>query len=168
MHLNLVNSNHPESISNSEYKSSAQPWTNRFLYDSMKTEVEGPWWAGAPNYWLITMTTQRPCMRFSREASTYQVGSVWGEVISACKYPFSMAFKRCKGSVETISWKYCSQLSMCSTGDGPCLGSRLPNQPYRWISYTEVSGHPLISSLSHLLFAAWGWLRITAFQCNCR
>ncbi|XP_041947021.1 long-chain-fatty-acid--CoA ligase 6 isoform X2 [Alosa sapidissima] len=23
-------------------------------------------------------------------------------------------------------------------GDGPCLGSRLPNQPYKWISYKEV------------------------------
>uniref|UniRef100_H3DF83 Long-chain-fatty-acid--CoA ligase n=1 Tax=Tetraodon nigroviridis TaxID=99883 RepID=H3DF83_TETNG len=25
------------------------------------------------------------------------------------------------------------------SGDGPCLGSRLPNQPYRWISYKEVT-----------------------------
>uniref|UniRef100_A0A7N6BSA5 Long-chain-fatty-acid--CoA ligase n=1 Tax=Anabas testudineus TaxID=64144 RepID=A0A7N6BSA5_ANATE len=24
------------------------------------------------------------------------------------------------------------------SGDGPCLGSRLPNQPYKWISYKEV------------------------------
>ncbi|XP_034033876.1 long-chain-fatty-acid--CoA ligase 6 [Thalassophryne amazonica] len=24
------------------------------------------------------------------------------------------------------------------SGDGPCLGSRLPNQPYKWISYNEV------------------------------
>uniref|UniRef100_A0A8C5CBN4 Arachidonate--CoA ligase n=1 Tax=Gadus morhua TaxID=8049 RepID=A0A8C5CBN4_GADMO len=24
------------------------------------------------------------------------------------------------------------------SGDGPCLGSRLPNQPYKWISYREV------------------------------
>lgn len=23
-------------------------------------------------------------------------------------------------------------------GDGPCLGSRLPNQPYKWLSYKEV------------------------------
>lgn len=30
-------------------------------------------------------------------------------------------------------------LSVCSTGDGPCLGSRLPNQPYKWMSYKEVS-----------------------------
>lgn len=26
----------------------------------------------------------------------------------------------------------------CPTGDGPCLGSRLPNQPYQWMSYREV------------------------------
>ncbi|KAJ0003902.1 hypothetical protein NQD34_010116 [Periophthalmus magnuspinnatus] len=25
------------------------------------------------------------------------------------------------------------------TGDGPCLGSRLPNQPYKWLSYREVN-----------------------------
>ncbi|XP_056300282.1 long-chain-fatty-acid--CoA ligase 6 [Pseudoliparis swirei] len=25
------------------------------------------------------------------------------------------------------------------SGDGPCLGSRLPNQPYKWISYKEVT-----------------------------
>uniref|UniRef100_A0A7N9AUR6 Long-chain-fatty-acid--CoA ligase n=1 Tax=Mastacembelus armatus TaxID=205130 RepID=A0A7N9AUR6_9TELE len=25
------------------------------------------------------------------------------------------------------------------SGDGPCLGSRLPNQPYKWMSYKEVS-----------------------------
>ncbi|CAL8303531.1 long-chain-fatty-acid--CoA ligase 6 isoform X1 [Gadus morhua] len=25
------------------------------------------------------------------------------------------------------------------SGDGPCLGSRLPNQPYKWISYREVT-----------------------------
>uniref|UniRef100_A0A8C5AVE9 Arachidonate--CoA ligase n=1 Tax=Gadus morhua TaxID=8049 RepID=A0A8C5AVE9_GADMO len=25
------------------------------------------------------------------------------------------------------------------SGDGPCLGSRLPNQPYKWISYREVA-----------------------------
>ncbi|XP_030649657.1 long-chain-fatty-acid--CoA ligase 6 isoform X1 [Chanos chanos] len=25
------------------------------------------------------------------------------------------------------------------TGDGPCLGSRLPNQPYEWLSYKEVA-----------------------------
>ncbi|XP_053095970.1 long-chain-fatty-acid--CoA ligase 6 isoform X3 [Pangasianodon hypophthalmus] len=25
------------------------------------------------------------------------------------------------------------------TGDGPCLGSRLPNQPYKWLSYREVT-----------------------------
>uniref|UniRef100_A0A3Q2DPG4 Arachidonate--CoA ligase n=1 Tax=Cyprinodon variegatus TaxID=28743 RepID=A0A3Q2DPG4_CYPVA len=25
------------------------------------------------------------------------------------------------------------------SGDGPCLGSRLPNQPYKWLSYKEVS-----------------------------
>uniref|UniRef100_A0A6Q2Y6C6 Arachidonate--CoA ligase n=1 Tax=Esox lucius TaxID=8010 RepID=A0A6Q2Y6C6_ESOLU len=24
-------------------------------------------------------------------------------------------------------------------GDGPCLGSRLPNQPYKWLSYKEVT-----------------------------
>uniref|UniRef100_A0A8B9LAR6 long-chain-fatty-acid--CoA ligase n=1 Tax=Astyanax mexicanus TaxID=7994 RepID=A0A8B9LAR6_ASTMX len=24
------------------------------------------------------------------------------------------------------------------SGDGPCLGSRLPNQPYKWLSYKEV------------------------------
>ncbi|MEQ2269857.1 Long-chain-fatty-acid--CoA ligase 6, partial [Xenotaenia resolanae] len=24
------------------------------------------------------------------------------------------------------------------SGDGPCLGSRLPNQPYKWMSYKEV------------------------------
>ncbi|XP_053095972.1 long-chain-fatty-acid--CoA ligase 6 isoform X5 [Pangasianodon hypophthalmus] len=26
------------------------------------------------------------------------------------------------------------------TGDGPCLGSRLPNQPYKWLSYREALG----------------------------
>uniref|UniRef100_A0A4W5N1F6 Long-chain-fatty-acid--CoA ligase n=1 Tax=Hucho hucho TaxID=62062 RepID=A0A4W5N1F6_9TELE len=26
-----------------------------------------------------------------------------------------------------------------SLGDGPCLGSRLPNQPYKWLSYKEVT-----------------------------
>lgn len=57
---------------------------------------------------------------------------------------------------------------MCSTGDGPCLGSRLPNQPYRWISYREVSGHHLISSLYHLLFAAWGWVVWSVLQYKCR
>ncbi|XP_061606749.1 long-chain-fatty-acid--CoA ligase 6 isoform X4 [Phyllopteryx taeniolatus] len=25
------------------------------------------------------------------------------------------------------------------SGDGPCLGSRLPNQPYKWMSYKEVT-----------------------------
>ncbi|XP_028838570.1 long-chain-fatty-acid--CoA ligase 6 isoform X1 [Denticeps clupeoides] len=25
------------------------------------------------------------------------------------------------------------------SGDGPCLGSRLPNQPYKWLSYKEVT-----------------------------
>uniref|UniRef100_A0A4W6E543 Arachidonate--CoA ligase n=1 Tax=Lates calcarifer TaxID=8187 RepID=A0A4W6E543_LATCA len=25
------------------------------------------------------------------------------------------------------------------SGDGPCLGSRLPNQPYKWMSYREVT-----------------------------
>ncbi|XP_029374383.1 long-chain-fatty-acid--CoA ligase 6 isoform X3 [Echeneis naucrates] len=25
------------------------------------------------------------------------------------------------------------------SGDGPCLGSRLPNQPYKWLSYREVT-----------------------------
>uniref|UniRef100_A0A668B062 Arachidonate--CoA ligase n=1 Tax=Myripristis murdjan TaxID=586833 RepID=A0A668B062_9TELE len=25
------------------------------------------------------------------------------------------------------------------TGDGPCLGTRLPNQPYKWLSYKEVT-----------------------------
>uniref|UniRef100_A0A673C4T1 Arachidonate--CoA ligase n=1 Tax=Sphaeramia orbicularis TaxID=375764 RepID=A0A673C4T1_9TELE len=25
------------------------------------------------------------------------------------------------------------------SGDGPCLGSRLPNQPYKWMSYKEVN-----------------------------
>ncbi|KAJ0061486.1 hypothetical protein NL108_005307 [Boleophthalmus pectinirostris] len=25
------------------------------------------------------------------------------------------------------------------TGEGPCLGSRLPNQPYKWLSYKEVN-----------------------------
>lgn len=25
------------------------------------------------------------------------------------------------------------------SGDGPCLGSRLPNQPYKWLSYKEVN-----------------------------
>lgn len=27
---------------------------------------------------------------------------------------------------------------LCPLGNGPCLGSRKPGQPYRWISYTEV------------------------------
>uniref|UniRef100_A0A4W4HL04 Long-chain-fatty-acid--CoA ligase n=1 Tax=Electrophorus electricus TaxID=8005 RepID=A0A4W4HL04_ELEEL len=26
-----------------------------------------------------------------------------------------------------------------SSGNGPCLGSRLPNQPYKWLSYKEVT-----------------------------
>uniref|UniRef100_A0A672QQS2 Long-chain-fatty-acid--CoA ligase n=1 Tax=Sinocyclocheilus grahami TaxID=75366 RepID=A0A672QQS2_SINGR len=33
------------------------------------------------------------------------------------------------------------------TGDGPFLGSRLPNQPYKWLSYREVKTHELLCVL---------------------
>ncbi|XP_029106783.1 long-chain-fatty-acid--CoA ligase 6 isoform X2 [Scleropages formosus] len=38
------------------------------------------------------------------------------------------------------------------TGDGPCLGSREPNQPYKWLSYKEVTlrAEHLGSGLLHL------------------
>ncbi|TTE96765.1 Long-chain-fatty-acid--CoA ligase 6 [Bagarius yarrelli] len=36
------------------------------------------------------------------------------------------------------------------TGDGPFLGSRLPNQPYKWISYHEVSVQKVKTRAEHL------------------
>lgn len=45
---------------------------------SMNMEAAGPWWATVPSCWLTTMTTPGPCMRSSREASTYLVCRIRG------------------------------------------------------------------------------------------
>lgn len=45
-------------------------------------------------------------------------------------------------------WDECEDLTSlwCFwAGDGPFLGSRLPNQPYKWLSYREVSVSPITS-----------------------
>uniref|UniRef100_A0A8C9SV83 Arachidonate--CoA ligase n=1 Tax=Scleropages formosus TaxID=113540 RepID=A0A8C9SV83_SCLFO len=38
------------------------------------------------------------------------------------------------------------------TGDGPCLGSREPNQPYKWLSYKEVN---LRAHMKSQFYSSW-------------
>uniref|UniRef100_A0A3B4A7D6 long-chain-fatty-acid--CoA ligase n=1 Tax=Periophthalmus magnuspinnatus TaxID=409849 RepID=A0A3B4A7D6_9GOBI len=40
---------------------------------------------------------------------------------------------------EEVPVRNCTQRQGRRLGDGPCLGSRLPNQPYKWLSYREVN-----------------------------
>lgn len=37
-----------------------------------------------------------------------------------------------------LSLTYCFSAVLSPPGDSPCLGFRKPDQPYQWISYTEV------------------------------
>lgn len=69
------------------------------------------------------------CMRCSREGSEYQVSS-----LAFMKWNAPRRLLPIQSEVK--------RAVLCFTDNGPCLGSRKPNQPYEWQSYQQVRCGP--------------------------
>lgn len=55
-------------------------------------------------------------------------------MFSVLSFSFSMLVSVAANTFSVNLW-----FVPVSLGDGPCLGSRKPKQPYEWLSYREVS-----------------------------